>query len=150
MVESLITYMVHTLTFSKLKLFISSVIALFTALIWGYTALIEALFMLMVIDFVLWFVNAWQKNALSRERMRNGFIKIIWYCIALIVLNYTSIAVFWANIGGYGVKEFWVSYLAVHEWISTLRHLACMWVPIPKSLLDKLENYKEKLDSIKS
>lgn len=144
--ETIIVYLTNTFLFTKTKAFLAFIVWLFGVMIWWFDIMKQALFILIMLDFFLGFINAWRTNTLSKARIQLGMIKIVWYCLALIILNYTSIAIWWLSINGFWLVEFWVSYLALNEWLSWLRHLSKMWVPIPVALINKIESYKDNLE----
>ena len=144
--EAILVYLANTFLFTKTKAIFLFILWFFWIMIWWFDAMKQALFILLMIDFVLWFIIAWKTSTLSKKRIQLWMIKIVSYCMTLIVLNYTSIAIWWLNINWFWLVEFWVSYLAINEWLSALRHLSKLWVPIPQGLIDKLENYKDNLE----
>lgn len=144
--EAIIVYLTNTFLFTKTKAFIAFLIWLFWIMVWWLDAMKQALFMLLILDFFLWFVLAFANNTLSKKRMQLWIVKIFAYCIVLIAVNYTNIAIWWITIYWFWLMEFMVWYLALNELISILRHLWKLWVPIPKWLINKLENYKDSLE----
>ena len=140
-------YISHTLAFTKIKTVLTVIIWFIATLIGWFTILIKALFLLLIIDFILWFTLAWINHNISRKKLNYWIWKIVAYCIALIVLNLTSIAILNFNINGFWLLEFGIAYLALNEAISALNHLSRLWVPIPIAIVNKLEKYKSDLDN---
>jgi phage-related holin len=79
--------------------------------------------------------------------MQLGIVKILTYSITLIVIHYADIATLSADIAGVWIREIGVGYLAINEALSCLKHLSSFWVPLPKLLIQKLEGYRDNLDS---
>lgn len=144
--EYILTYILNTFTITKIKLLLSVILSYFTLMIWWYTSGVEAMYILLFLDFILWFSIAYNKNNLSKKKLQLWFLKMLTYSIALIVFNYADITTLWANISWIWIKEFWICYLALNEALSCLKHLWCMWVPIPRKIIEKLENYKDWLE----
>lgn len=142
----IITYLLHTFTFTKIKIYLTIIVGFIFTLMWWVKIITEALFILLIIDFVLGFVLAIIENKLNKKKMQLWLIKIVAYCITLIVLNYTNQAIMWANINWFWILEFGIAYLSLNEALSALRHLGKLWVPIPLSIINKLEDYKESLE----
>lgn len=145
MTETIIVYLMNTFTITKIKLFLTFVFTCFCSIIW-YNDMIEALYILLMLDFLFWFIYAWKNNDISKKKMQLWLLKLITYSLALIVFKYTHIATNWANLLWIWIKELWVWYLAINEALSCLKHLWNLWVPIPRKLIMKLENYRDWLN----
>lgn len=143
--ETILLYIINTFTVTKLKAFITIVVSFFWMLIWWITIMIKAMFALLILDFILWFIYAWITHNISKKKMQLWIVKLLTYSCTLIVLNFTNLAIMWININWFWIMEFWVSYLAVNEALSCLKHLWNLWVPIPVWIVNKLENYKDNL-----
>lgn len=144
--EAIYTYCIATFTFTKLKTFLAFLFGIFWTIIGGFTVMVQAMFILLVLDFILGFIIAWKDWTISKKKMQLGIVKIVAYCLTLIVLNYTNIVIWWINFNWFWILEFWVSYLGINEALSCLKHLWNLWVPIPIWIIKKLENYKENLE----
>jgi len=142
-----IEYIIGMFSISKIKVISSSIIWLYIYLIWGYSALTEAFFILLILDFILWFLKAWNKWEVKYKKLQLWLQKIFIYCLLLIAFNQANIVVWWVNIMWIWIKQFWVSYIALMELISILKHCLWLWVPIPKTLLNKLCDLKYKMDN---
>lgn len=145
MIGTIFTYILDTFTITKIKIFLSMIFSCFCVVIWWYDKVIEAMYVLLILDFILWFIYAWRNNNISKRKMELWIAKIITYSITLIVINYADIATMSANVYWVWIREFWVWYLAVNEALSCLKHLWNLWVPIPKRIIKKLENYRDNL-----
>lgn len=145
--ESIIAYLLNTFTVTKAKVILSVIYSWFSYMIWGYTLLVESMYVLLIIDFILGFNRAWVTHTLSRKKMQLWIVKIISYSVTLIVINYADIATLHANIMGIGIKELGVAYLAVNEALSCSKHLSLIWVPLPMGVVKKLELYRDNLNS---
>lgn len=108
--------------------------------------MMQALYVLLTLDFLLGFMVAWKNENISKKKMQLGLVKLVTYSIAVIVFNYMHIATQGANIAGIGIRELGVAYLAITEGLSALRHLADLWVPLPMNLIKKIENFRDNLD----
>lgn len=145
-IEIIIIYLMEILSFTKIKLFLSFIFSCFCISIWWYTQIVEAMYILLVLDFLFWFIYAYINNNISKKKMQLWTIKLVTYSFALIVFNYASIATMDANLFWLWIKELWVWYLAINEALSCLKHLWNLWVPIPLKLIAKLEFYKDSLN----
>lgn len=146
--EAILTYAAHTFTINKAKAILSILLSWASFLVWGINAMIQALYLLLILDFILWFSIAFFiKHDLSKKKFQLWLTKFILYWVALIVFNLTDILVWHVEIFGVWIREIWVSYLWIGEALSCLRHLGDLWVPIPKKLIQKLENYRDNLDT---
>lgn len=143
--EGILAYLAHTFTITKIKACFTVILWIFSALIGEISIMIQAMFILLMLDFFLGFLLARIKWEVSKKKMQLGIVKMVAYCITLIVFHYTDISVMQIDINGFWVMEFGVSYLAVNEALSCLKHLSCLWVPIPQKIIDKLENYKDNI-----
>ena len=147
MFEQIITYLSKTFVFTKWKIILSFLISCIGALMWWYTVMIKALFILMIIDFFLWFTLAWRDDNIREDKIKDWLKKFATYCITLMVFNHTDIALMGFNVLWMWVLELWIWYLSLNESLSTLKHLEKFWVPIPKKLIKKLENFRDDFDN---
>ena len=145
--ESTIAYLIHTFSITKLKVFLSVLYSWFSYVIGGFDLMVQSMYVLLMLDFVLGFINAWQSHTISKKKMQLGIVKILTYSITLIVIHYADIATLSADIAWVGIREIGVGYLAINEALSCLKHLTSFWVPLPKWLIQKLEGYRDNLDS---
>lgn len=145
--ESSLYYILHTFAVTKGKLILSFAYTIFAYLIGGFDIMVQALYILLILDFILWFLDAWQKHILSKKKMQLWIIKIITYSITLIVVHYADVSSMSIDIGWVWIREIGVSYLSINEALSCLRHLSVFWVPLPIWLIKKLEWYKDNLET---
>lgn len=146
--EAILAYVGHTFTINKAKAILSIILSWTSFLVGWITAMIQALYLLLILDFILWFwIAFFVRHDLSKKKFQLWLAKFILYWIALIVFNLTDILVWHVQILWVWIKEIGVSYLWIWEALSCLRHLWDLWVPIPKKLIEKLENYRDNLDS---
>lgn len=146
MINTIVIYLMQTFSITKIKIFLSLLFSYFCVTIWWYNQIVEAMYVLLILDFLFWFIHAWKENHISKKKMQLGTLKLIMYSFALIVFNYASIATWDIKIYWIWIRELWVAYLAINETLSCLKHLWNLWVPIPRKLIKKLEWYKENLD----
>ena len=145
--EAIFIYIMNTFTFTKLKLWLAVSYSWFSYIIGWFDLMVESLYILLVMDFVLGFLHAWNTHTISKKRMQLGIIKIITYSVTLIVINYADISAMWVNFQWVWIRELWVAYLSINEALSCLHHLWKFWVPLPMWLIKKLEWYRESLDT---
>lgn len=145
--DSILTYLLHTFTFTKLKALLSVVYSWFAYLIGWFDTMVQGLYVLLMLDFILGFGNAWRTHTISKKKMQLWIVKIIAYSVTLIVIHYADVATLSADIFWLGVRELWVGYLAVNEALSCLKYLTEFWVPLPKWLIVRLESYRDNLNS---
>lgn len=145
--ETVILYLSNIFTFNKFKFWLSILFSWFSYLIGGFDSMIQALYILLVLDFLTWFMLAWRDNKLSKRKMQLGIVKLVTYSMAVIVFNYMHEVTNWANILGIGIREIGVAYLAITDGISCLKHLSDLGVPLPVNLIGKLEDFKKNIDN---
>lgn len=145
--ESIIIYLAHTFTITKLKVILSVLYSWLAYLIGGFDTMVQWLYILLILDFLLGFTNAWHTHSISKKKMQLGIVKIISYSITLIVIHYADIATLSADIFWVGIRELWVGYLAVNEALSCIKYLTVFWVPFPKWIIKRLELYRDNLNS---
>jgi len=135
-------------TWIQLKSLLSWFLTWYIVLIWWYTEITQALFILMILDFLLWFMKAWKYNNIRSEKLKHWFIKMVWYSLWLIVLHQITIVTGKFEILWFTLVAFGTWYLAVNEWISCLKHLNDFWFKLPKVIVDKIKDFK-LVDNIK-
>lgn len=145
--EAIIAYLVQTFSITKLKIALSVLYSWFAYLIGWIDLMVQSMYVLLIIDFMLGFVSAWKTHTVSKKKMQLWIVKIITYSITLIVIHYADIATMSADIFWVWIREIGVWYLAVNEALSCLKHLSSFGVPLPKSLILKLEWYRDNLNS---
>ena len=145
--EAIITYLIQTFTVTKLKVFLLVLYSWFAYAVGGFDLMVQSMYILLMLDFVLGFMVAWQSHTISKKKMQLGIVKILTYSMTLIVIHYADIATLSADIAGVWIREIGVWYLAINEALSCLKHLSTFGVPLPKLLIQKLEGYRDNLDS---
>lgn len=145
--EAILSYLVQTFTITKLKAVLSILYSWFAYLIGWFDTMVQWLYVLLILDFILGFWNAWKHHTISKKKMQLGIVKIIAYSITLIVIHYADIATLSADILWVGIREVGVGYLAVNEALSCLKYLWNFWVPLPAGLIARLEWYRDNLNS---
>lgn len=145
--EATMLYLMQTFTITKFKMFLSVLYSWFAYLVWGIDLMVQSMYALLILDFALWFMVAWQSHTISKKKMQLWIVKILTYSVTLIVIHYADIATLSADIAWVWIREIWVWYLAINEALSCLKHLTSFWVPLPKWLILKLEGYRDNLDS---
>lgn len=64
----------------------------------GVDLMVQSMYMLLMLDFFLGFMVAWQSQKISKKKMQLGIVKILTYSITLIVIHYADIATMSADI----------------------------------------------------
>lgn len=105
-----------------------------------------ALLLLYVLDFLMWFLKAFQTNNIQASKLKIWILKLILYWIAIITGNLVDMSMFGHPIS-YWLKYFIVIYLSINEWISILKHLTYRDTKLPIALIKKLERYKSNMDN---
>ena len=121
---AIITYLVNTFTLTKLKVCLSVLYSWFSYLIGGVDLMIQSVYVLLILDFILGFISAWLEHNISKKKMQLGIVKIVTYSVTLIVIHYADIATMSTDIAGVGIREIGIGYLAVNEALSCLKHLS--------------------------
>lgn len=107
----------------------------FTNIWWA----IGAPLLLMVLDIITGYYNAWKDNNVSSSKMRNGLGK---KCAELcyIALGFIFKFAFGIDI----VMYFMVIYVCYMEIISLFENCAKLGLPVPEKIKNKLNNEEEK------
>lgn len=107
----------------------------FTNLVWA----ILAPLILMVLDIITGYYNAWEKNEVSSSKMRDGLGKKcaeLCYIIVGIICKYA--------IGTSSVMYFMILYVCYMEVISLAENCDKLGFPMPAKLKEKLNNNSDK------
>ena len=93
---------------------------------------------LMILDIMTGYYNAWKNNAISSTRMRDGLGK---KCAELcyIVLGF----VFKFAFGTEAIMYFMVIYVCYMEIVSLFENCAKLGLPVPDKIKEKLNNKEE-------
>lgn len=120
------------------------VIALETAMGW-WGSTVQALWLLMVMDFVLGFSEAWIEKRISFPKLRQWVWKFTLYSLAILLGHQIDVLILHSSME-FWFKNAFVVYLWVNESLSIIRHFHKFWLPVPKSVVNKLEEIKKSLD----
>ncbi len=94
---------------------------------------------LMVIDIITGYYNAWKNNEVSSSKMRDGLGKKLAELVYIVIAMLISIA--------FGIKAifYFISlYVIYMELVSIAENCNKLGVTMPKILEDKLNNYKKE------
>lgn len=94
---------------------------------------------LMVLDVITGYYNAWEKNKVSSSRMRDGLGK---KCAELCYVVLGTLFNFAFGISA--VMYFMVIYVCYMEIVSLFENCAKLGLPIPNQIKEKLNNEEEK------
>lgn len=99
---------------------------------------------LMLVDFISGFLNAWVKNEIDSSTMRMGLVKKLGEVLMLVV---AEVVMFGTNFPYNGdVVAFISIYLSLMELISIFENLALLGVPIPGFINTALKQTQNKLE----
>lgn len=111
----------------------------------GWDQLIDMLFLLMCVDFLLGFWRAWHRRAFSMKKLKRGLVKFIFYALAVMVFVALDAAL--AEVAGSLVRipmrDLVIIYLCVCETLSAVKHLTAFGVPFPAALISSLESFRD-------
>lgn len=96
--EAIIAYLLQTFTITKLKVVLSVLYSWFAYMVGGVDIMVQSMYVLLMLDFVLGFAVAWQSHTISKKKMQLGIVKILTYSVTLIVIHYADIATLSADI----------------------------------------------------
>jgi len=135
------------------------VVSIFLWFIWYITLVYKAqeiaitsLFVLMIIDFVLWFGRAISKKKISSFKMKLWLWKFIVYLFVIITWYWADMLAFKTNVW-WGFHYIFILYLGTTELISIIEHTNEMWINLPfwkqlKKFQDQLSN-EDMFDLVK-
>ncbi|MCM1577497.1 MAG: phage holin family protein [Ruminococcus sp.] len=127
-----------------MKNIMAAVCALCGFLFGDRDGLMIALIVLIVMDYISGVLAAAVEKRLSSEAGAKGIAKKIFMLLIVAVANIVDINV----IGdGHILKSVTVMFYIANECISLIENAGRLGVPVPKKLLDVLEQLKEKNDS---
>lgn len=123
--------------------------AVLSTVVWllgGYDKFIEALLLAMTLDIIMGVAHAYMDGVLNSKKMRLGIMRKSLYFVVVslavlldrTLLNSQPVA-----------RTLVISYLVSNEALSILEHAAGLGIPIPKTLLNRLERLREESDSVK-
>lgn len=116
-----------------------------TYLVGPVDAAVYGLLTLWAIDFGLGFGRALWCGRLSSRRMLRGTGKILLYGVAMIMGHVLDQLFFTAADVAFPVtcRNLIIVYLALNESLSICEHLACLNVPLPGRLVQRLKCYRD-------
>lgn len=123
---------------NMIQIFFSGIATVLSFLFGGLDVALEVLLVVIVIDYITGILKAWVNGTLDSRIGRNGIVKKVGY-LALVVL-----AVCLDHLAGEtGVIRTFVIYCFVaNEGISIVENWGAMGLPLPKVLINKLEQLK--------
>ena len=129
----------------KVKSILATMIFFIEVKFGWWDSAVEALWILMVMDFAFGFSEAWNSKTISFKRLRQGVWKAVLYCSAILLGHQVDLLILHNEV------EFWfrnafIVYLWVNEALSIVRHMNAFWLPVPKKLVDKLEGIRNSFD----
>jgi len=143
--EVIIGYLTQILSMKALKLWITSIVAIFSYLIWWIDVAVKACWMLVFFDFVFWISLAVYSRTYSWKRMMQWLIKFILYWVAMIVWNQIDLLLFHSSIE-FWAKNFIILYVWITDGISIIKHLWVMGLKLPQRLIDRLQGIQDNID----
>ncbi len=119
-----------------------SFLMLFTYLFGGMDTALITLLIAIGIDCISGIAKAYIKGTISSKAGVKGFIKKLCYlCLVAVAVIVDQIC----NSNGV-IRTFMIYYFVINECISILENCAAMNLPIPKTVLNKLEQLKKEAD----
>ena len=143
--ENFLYYVWQMLAYKYLKIMITSFVSLLSWLIWGFDIPVQALFVFVTIDYLLWFSYAWKTNSIKGKKMKEWIYKYILFTVAIIMWNMLDLSIF-KTTPDFGWHSLIIIYLCINESISISKPLSNFCVKLPAKLIQKLESYRDELD----
>jgi len=116
-----------------------------SSLLDGVGVLLTLLLLLLVIDYTLGFMRAWQDRCIRRQKMVRGAVKMVTTLVAVIVVAALDRAIAAVTPMHVPMRDFFMVYLCVTEGLSALSHADHLGVRIPSPLRERLRGYRETL-----
>lgn len=128
----------------KILQIITGTVCAVCGFVWGeLNGLLLALIAFMVLDYITGLSVAWVKKELSSEVGFKGIAKKVFILILVGVGNILDVYVFGLD----GVcRSAVIGFYIANEGISILENAAALGLPLPKKLIDVLEQLKSKED----
>jgi toxin secretion/phage lysis holin len=111
----------------------------------GRDKMVDGLFLLICLDFVLGWAHGWKLCRLSKDKFYAGLAKYLLYYAALLcawtldtVLNFKTESLWHGQF-----RDLLIIYFCVHEALSILQHLIFFGVPVPAWLTKRLQDYRD-------
>ena len=148
-VEIVTRYSVDLATAPWLKAIIGFVMT--SALVFAglNTKAMEALLLLMALDYVLGTAHAWKDGKPSARKFFRGIGKFVVYGLALKIASLSDVGMGTADLG-FSLANLLCGYLCANEALSALTHLGEFGVPIPTWLFERLRTYRNKIEQTES
>jgi len=113
------------------------VIAFFLWIVWYITLVYKAqevaitsLFVLMIVDFLLWICRAFHNRNVSSFKMKLWLWKFIVYMFVIVAWYGSDMLIFKTNVW-WGFHYLFILYLGTTELISIIEHTNELWVNLP-------------------
>ncbi len=134
-----------------MKSIMSWLLVIFFFLFWDINILVQSTAVIYIIDFSLWMYTAYTEDNFCIKRFWAWMTKLMLYAILVILFNQADIVI-WAMIWHpslslhiISAKSWAITYISMHELISSLNKLKHLWVPIPEKLYQAIKTNKEKI-----
>lgn len=123
--------------FNSVTLITTPIISVFSYLMGGIDALLTALMILIVLDYITGLLKALYNKELSSTIGYKGIIKKI--CIFIIIAVSVLIE---TNFNINGIRNLTITFFAVNEALSLLENVGAMGIPLPKQLKEALSQLR--------
>lgn len=123
--------------FNSVTLITTPIISIFSYLMGGIDALLTALMILIILDYITGLLKALYNKELSSTIGYKGIIKKI--CIFIIIAVSVLIE---TNFNINGIRNLTITFFAVNEALSLLENVGAMGLPLPKQLKEALSQLR--------
>jgi len=113
------------------------IVASFLWIVWYITLVYEAqeiaitsLFVLMIVDFILWLWRAFHNKKVSSFKMKLWLWKFVVYMFVIIAWYGADMLIFKTNMS-WGFHYIFILYLWTTELISIIEHTNALWINLP-------------------
>ncbi len=144
--EAVLLYLAHIFTLNKFKVLCSFLVYILAAWVGGFDLVFIAAFSLAFTDYALWFLWGWKNNKLDKQKMKDGVWKFPLYYIAVFSGYKLDEMLPGFMQGVWPVHNFIVVYIGLMEFLSVSKWLMRFNVPLPRKLIEKLENYRDDMN----
>jgi len=144
-IEGTSYYFLQLVSGIKVKAIFASIVVSLELMMGGWNGAVEALWMLMVMDLMFGFWEAWKNNSVSFRRLRQGVWKAVLYCSAILLGHQVDLLILHNEVE-FGFRNAFIVYLGVNEALSIIRHMGNFGLPVPKKITDKLEGIRNSFD----
>lgn len=101
---------------------------------------LQAYLILMVSDFVTGFLKAWKSEGFKSRKIRDGVIRVVGEIVAIVVCGVLDVIMDLKGVGILSVKMLFI----FKEVVSINENLGLIGVNLPKFILDKISDLKDK------